>query len=496
MVTRDGDPPGRRGADGIPAGRAAEVAHQELLADGLAPSLRERFAGTAVSRLVAPDRPAVIRMITVCAVAAVVVSAAVHALRPPGVSAPAAPRLLGVSVAVPPPGPGRAIGAPVVATYRFTSPSPGTRFGVTGVTGPLVLRSTSHRVAPPDGSHDAVFRVSATPACHGREPSQPHYVVTMTRTASDGESTSRQLRSRATVDWGMALRQVCWQELSARSVRIAGLRAEPGGRSRQIVLTVTLHNALSDDIGIQVIDVADVSTLSASDAGQLRAGADRDFRVRWPVADCGVPTLPEHTFVSTSRAAGQVLPALEWSVGPGDTDPAALFVTPLSTGQLATIHAAINRLCTPPDTTVEVTSARALPPDPVVVDHTGVAISVRLSLRSAAHRIVVGDSPTRLTADARVAITEARVRPVRHHPASATVVWRARCSPPDPGPPMLPVRIDSHGRSVSYAVRLNDRVLARAYSRACGLDPDRLLLAGWAAVGTSPSKPAATATRR
>ena len=109
-----------------------------------------------------------------------------------------------------------------------------------------------------------------------------------------------------------------------------------------------------------------------------------------------------------------------------------MLVTGLSPAQQGAVQAAVRRLCAPPRTAVRVVSARTVAGDPVVDDRaTGVAISLRLSVVTDARSMVVGQSTARLTSDARVSFSEARVAlPAAR--ATATVVWQASCSPPGP----------------------------------------------------------------
>jgi hypothetical protein len=218
-------------------------------------------------------------------------------------------------------------------------------------------------------------------------------------------------------------------------------------------LEVSLRSTLAQDVELRVVDIADVATVDAADAGVLPAGSTRAFRVRLPVGDCAAPGLP----------------ALQWSVGPVGADPVTVLSTPLDPAPRAGVDAALRRACTPPDTTVTVSAARVLAPRPDVGDRAGVSIGVDLAVDTGAEQLLLGSDTSVLTADARVTFTPAQVLPVRRR-ATARVVWHVRC--PSPDPPVLPVWVVRGQSREQYAVRLDDPALSRARSAACLTAPN------------------------
>jgi hypothetical protein len=408
----------------------------------------------------------------------------VLALRP--ASAPPLPKaqLTGVSIEVPAARPGGSGPRPIVATYRVKPIGSGTHVAVIGVSGPFVKTSVARAVADPAAAAGTVVTVKAVADCTDAaslDTTTGPYLVAVTRTNSHGRSATGRVRvPRSPVDWAAAVRQDCWQRTAARGIVIDAIGAERDPRSHQLVLTVTLHSTIPGEVRVRVIDVADVATLDEADSGTLRAGAERAFRVRWPTVDCSLPVLPFSNVSSGTRRGRRIdTPALAWSIGPVGGDPAALFMTALSPGQITTVRESVRRLCVPPATSIRVASSRALPPDPALVDLTGVSIAVRLSVLSVAPRIVIGLQQESLTADARVPITPAVVR-LPNHKATVTIVWQARCSAVEPLPPLVPLHLKYRGHLAGYSVSLDDAKLAATYADACGFpDANQLRGVGW-----------------
>ncbi|MDQ1627118.1 MAG: hypothetical protein QOI54_862 [Actinomycetota bacterium] len=455
-----------------------------MLTDGLAPPTPSGWPARRWGGWRSRERLLATRAATTLLVVAAGVTATVVALRPPPGPSPAGPPLVGVSVVVPPPPSLGPTARPVVATYRLSAAGAAARVAVTGVTGPFVGSSEVRRASRRGGA--TVFTVSATPDCRSAaslDARGGRYLVVTTRTGTDGRPARARVRLPGSrVDWAAAIRAACWQQLAGHGIEVAAVRAAPDRASRRVVLAVSLHSSLPRDVQVGAIDVADVATLSAADAGILQAGSDAVLHVRWPIEDCASPALPPTAYAADEDAVDRPVATLAWSVGPAGKDPAALTVTVLSATQLATVRHAVAGVCAPPGTSVRVTAARALPPDRVVVDHAGVAIAVRLALVSSAPLVVVGQSPRGLTADARAGITQGHVH-LSGHRGSTTVVWAARCALPDPAPPLLPIRIGDRGHLVGYTVTLDDPSLASTYARACGLDRQRLRAAGWSVAG-------------
>jgi hypothetical protein len=456
--------------------------NSEVLSDGLSPTAYERAAEFLSRAWVGRHRVVATRALVALGMCAGLAATA-FALRPAVVKPLPHVPVTGVSIVVPPPTLGSAAEGPIVATYRVGPLRSGLRVAITGVVGPLVTVSSARAFAG-SAARGGVFTVSAIPDCGSAsslDATKAPYLVAVTSISSHGRLVSRHVRVPSSpVDWAAAVSQDCWQRSAAKGVVVERLGAGPDPGSGQLALTVTLRSALPSDVRVRVIDVADVATLAAADSGILRAGADRAYHVRWPIAGCSVPSLPRSNISPGVSSGGDIdSPALAWSIGPTGADPAALFVTVLSPSQLVIIREAVQRLCEPPSTSLRVTSSHVLPPDPVVVDHSGVSIAVRLALVSPAPRIVIGQNQEALTADARVQVTPAYVRLI-HHKASATIVWRARCRPSEPVPPLLPVSLGAPGHFVNYSVTLDDAKLAVTYADACGLgDPKRLRMAGW-----------------
>jgi hypothetical protein len=462
---------------------ATGAAGGDVLSDGRAPTAFGQFARTRLAAALGRHRTVVARTVAAFAIATGL-AAAVLALRPAAESPLPRAQLTGVSIEVPGSRPGGADARPIVATYRIKPFGSGTHVAVTGFSGPFVKASVARPVAGPAPDAGAVVRVSAIADCTDAaslDATKGPYLMAVTRTNSHGRSVNERMRvPTSPVNWAAAVRQDCWQRRAARGIVIDGIGAERDPRSQQLVLTVTLRSAIPGDVHVRVIDVADVATLDAADSGTIQAGAEHVFRVRWPIADCSLPVLPFSNVSSGTRRGRHIdTPALAWSIGPVGGDPAALFMTALSPSQLTTVRDSVRRLCVPPATSIHVTSSRALPPDPAVLDLTGVSIAVRLSLLSAASRIVIGQQQDSLTADARVPITRADVRLIKHK-ASATIVWLARCSAVEPLPPLLPLHIRIRGHLVGYSVTLDDAKLAATYAHACGFpDSGQLRGVGW-----------------
>jgi hypothetical protein len=452
-----------------------------MLTDGLAPPTLSRRPVRRWGGWRSRERLPATRAATTLLVVAAGVTATVVALQPPPGPSPAGPPLVGVAIEVRAPAPLGPTARPVVATYRLSAAGAAARVAVTGVTGPFVGSSEVRRASRRGSA--TVFTVSATPDCRNAaslDARGGRYLVVTTHTGPDGRpARARVLLPGSRVDWAAAIRAACWEQLAGQGIEVAAVRAAPDRASRRVVLAVSLRSSLPRDVEVGAIDVANVATLSAADAGILHSGSDAVLHVRWPIEDCASPALPPTAYVAADEdAVDRPVATLAWSVGPPGKDPAALTVTVLSPTQLATVRDAVARVCAPPGTSVRVTAAHVLPRNRVVVDHAGVAIAVRLGLVSPAPLVVVGQSPRMLTADARAGITQGHAR-LSGHRGSTTVVWAARCALPDPAPPLLPIRIGDRGHLVGYTVTLDDPSLASAYARACGLDRQRLRAAGW-----------------
>ncbi len=382
---------------------------------------------------------------------------------------------VGLSIKTVPP-PTLASGAPmVVATYRVVPAQPPAAYAVDAVVGPFI-GSSAPLAAPAAATATDLVSVGVTPDCS--DPSSldavgsPYYLRVI-RTEADGHQTTGLVpAASAGGDWAAVIRRYCWARESSRSLTIEHVDARVQPHGHQVLLSVVTRNGLAQDVRLQVVDIADVATLDAADSGLLRPGAMRAFRVRLVVADCltpflALPTLGDGTGgdgTGGTRKGGGL--ALSWSVGPGTGDPQATALTALSPDQVARIRRAVRSLCSPPATSIHVVSARNAPTDPGVVRSAGVSLTVRLSVASGATRMAVGDDQSHLTADARVAFSEADLRP-RNGRAEAIVIWHTRCTPEGEAPPLLPVRLRVAGRWVGYSLELADPLLARALTSAC-----------------------------
>lgn len=418
--------------------------------------------GTALSSTwLGRHRAQVARGVTALAVAAGLV-VAVQPLRS-GSDVPLPPSpVTGVAIRVPPPVADGGAPMPIRATYRVQAPPSGGRVTVDRVTGPFFA------AARDPGGPASVVTVSAVASCADPASldttSGPHRVE-LTVTGVDGRRSHRSvLVAPSPVDWAAAVRQDCWQRTAARGIEVVGVQARGPG-TRQLLLTVRLRNTLPRPVQLWAVDIADVDTIDAADTGVLEPGASRAFTVRLPVADCAVPVLP----LPVDRVGTDDGADLVWSVGPAGGDPAALFVTRLPAGRLAVLRGALLRACAPVGTRLRVVGARVLPPDRVVVDHTGVSIALRLAVTSDASQVALGQQQTALTADARTATTAVVVR-LSHHRGSATIIWRARCSANEASL-VLPVQVGAPGQEIGYSVVLAGRGLVSAHRQACGRGP-------------------------
>jgi hypothetical protein len=271
------------------------------------------------------------RVVTVGVTAGALVALVVvvmNALRPPPTIEVSRAPISGVSISVSTSGPsGRA--SPIIASYRVGHAPPGLRFAVTGLSGPFI------RAAVVRADADLVT-VTATPECDSAaslDPAPAPYLLAVSERADRGRSVTGRLDlPTSPVDWAAAVRRDCWQVLAATRLAVIGLRAEPALAVGPVELQVLLRNRSARSVRVRVLDIADVATVDPADSGVLRPGAQRPFRVRLPIADCG-------------RGTGSQAPSLAWSVGPADADPLALLTTGLSPPQIATIQAAAALLC-------------------------------------------------------------------------------------------------------------------------------------------------------
>ncbi len=263
------------------------------------------------------------------------------ALRPAPPLPPTGAALSGLSIEVAlaqPAGPGAAAPAAgrITATYRVgTDPAAG-RVVVESVSGPFLgpssVRGSMAGTTARSGGGGESVAVSATPDCRDArslDPAPSPYRVTLRRTDPAGRTARGVLvLPDSPANWAAAVRQDCWQTVGA-ALRVEAVTADPSRHPGRLDVTVVLRSALTRDVGIGVVDIANVATTDAADAGPLPAGTRRAYRVRLPVTGC-------------TPAAGV---ALTWAVGPVGTDPVTLVATPLTPDQLAVIDAAARRSC-------------------------------------------------------------------------------------------------------------------------------------------------------
>jgi hypothetical protein len=272
-----------------------------------------------------------------CAVVALValVVLVMNALRPtPTIAVSRAP-ISGVSIAVSTTGPsGRP--SPIVATYRVGRARPGLRFAVTGLSGPFVDAAAVRRATGRAGTDLDLVTVTATPECDSAaslDAAPAPYLLAVSERADGGHPlTGRLDLPTSPVDWAAAVRRDCWQVLATTRLAVVGLRASPARAVGRVELHVLLQNRSARSVRVRVVDIADVATIDPADSGVLSPGAQRSFRVRMPIPDCGA-------------GAAAPVPPLVWSVGPADTDPLALLTSGLSPAQTAIVQAAAAQAC-------------------------------------------------------------------------------------------------------------------------------------------------------
>jgi hypothetical protein len=330
------------------------VAPEDVIDHGWSPAVVRRAHHAWSGSWFARHRRLPKGALAVVVVATVVAVAAVSHQREPG--PPLSAAITGLSIQVAPQTTRDADSpevAQIVATYRVRRPASGGRLEVQGVSGPLVRASSASR-GPTSAGGTTVVTVTARPDCSSPdslEVTTGSYVLQVTRAGgADSGSASAIQVTGSPLDWSGAVRQDCWQDFAAQSLRVSGVRADVRPDSPQIDLQVSLHSTLPQDVRVQVVDIADVTTLVAPDAGTVRQGGVRVFRVRLPVPDCASGALPMSTVPSAASGGGPE-PVLEWSLGPVEGEPIALLRTVLSSADRSAVRAAVRRVCARPGTT-------------------------------------------------------------------------------------------------------------------------------------------------
>ncbi len=449
----------------------------DVLADPLRPKGSGPLASYLAGSWVARRRPAVTRIVaggTALVALAVTVSVARGEPTAPDLDA----RVTGIALVTEADGPG-ADGV-LVGTYRVTPADPRTTVTVDGVVGPGIRASGSRGRAGGDGDDRAV---AALPDCadpRSLDGPASGYALDTTRTGPGGRAVRERIPvPGGIVDWGSAVRRACWAA-AGRDLVPVSLATRVAADGRRVTLDVGLRNGMGRDVEVHAVDVADVATLDAADAGVVATGATRTLRVRVPVTDCaradGAPG---------SMAARSGVPAsLPWAVGPVGDAPVAVVAVPLTPAQVAAAARAVRAACgSGPSLVVRVLDARPAPRDQVASDLSGAALVVRLDLGSDATRLVLGEDTTGLTADARVAFPQQQVS-LRDRRASVALTWNAPCPPTGSPPPALPVLLVAEGRRYTRAVSLSGDRLARAYARACAVSLAELRSRGWQVAGS------------
>jgi hypothetical protein len=268
----------------------------------------------------------------------------VVALRPPGDRRAPEPITAGLSLRIPLPRPAGTAARPITATYLVTASRSGSSLQVSGLAGPYLLGSSVRARSRPTTGDSTLVTVSAVADC--RSPASlaartRRYLLVGRLTRLDGTTTPVRRRVPvSTVDWSAAVRQDCWQRAAARDVAVDDVVTAPDPTAQGIRLTVRLRSSLAMAVRVGAVDVADVSTLEAAEAGTLPAGGSLALHVRQQVRDCRAGPLSDSVLESTSAGAG-----LLWSVGPVGRDAAATFVTVLPAAVTSAVRKAELRFC-------------------------------------------------------------------------------------------------------------------------------------------------------
>lgn len=445
----------------------------EILADPLRPRGSGPLASYVAGSRLARGRTGVTR--TVVGVAALVALAVTVSAVRGGPAVPALDaRVTGSALVTEPGGAGTA--GVLVATYRVTPADSRTTVTVDGVVGPGI-RASGPRGSAGRGGDGRV--VAALPDCAdplSLDAPASGYALDTSRTGPDGRAVRERIPAPdGIVDWGSSVRRVCWAA-AGRDLVPVSLTAQVVADRTQVALEVGLRNGMGRDVEVRAVDVADVATLDAADAGVVRAGATRTLRVRVPVTGCSAPVgTPGPLDVPPG-----VPTSLSWAVGPAGDAPVAVAAVRLTPAQVAAAARAVRAACgSGPALAVRVLDARPAPRDPAA---SSTVLVVRLGLASDAARLVLGEDTRGLTADARVAFPRAWAT-LHHRRATVTLTWNTPCPPHGSAPPVLPVLVVADGRRYARTVALSGDRLARAYSRACAVDLTELRSRGWRVTG-------------
>jgi hypothetical protein len=366
-------------------------------------------------------------------------------------------------------------------------PSAGESITVLGITGPGIRASR----AVPDPAGAAIDDVFLAPGCDDPRSSTPtfdDYRLQVRRTDSYGRVTTGVLILPSPIAAQLAdgTAQNCFQTRVTEAVTVSKVDIRSDVARRTITAAVTIHNGFDQDLLVQGVSSGSTVLDSFADPADFTAGADTAQQVRLTLDDC---TPPQVVITRPGNAGGST----------GSTVDLGFFVQPLSGGSSsadvavtwspadrARITAAIRAMCAgAPGTTARVLSAS---PAPLAVSQAygftgpndGVVLRMRVELASRGSRVVLTDGsyPYSAKVDGPRSVTTA-VADTGGGPRVVTVDWAAQCST-TMSPPDIWLTATAGGRSFPYRGRLDQVVLAHAYSAACpGTVPADLSGFGW-----------------
>jgi hypothetical protein len=367
-------------------------------------------------------------------------------------------------------------------------PVAGESIAVLGITGPGIRGS---RAVPDPKAGDGVDDVFLAPGCDDPRSSTPtfdDYRLRVRRTDAYGRATTGTLVLPSPISAQLAdgAAQNCFQTRVAEAVTVSTVDIRSDVARRTITAGVTIHNGFDQDLLVQGVSSSSNVLDSFSDPADLTAGADTAQQVRLTLDDCTpqqvVITRPGNAGGSTGSAVD-----LNFFVQPLSGGSASAGVTlTWSPAERARINAAIRAMCAgAPGATARVLSAA---PAPLAVSQAygytgpndGVVLRMRVELASPGSRVELTDGTFSYgeKVDAPRSVTTASAD-TRGGPRVVTVDWAAQCSN-TMSPPDIWLTATSDGRSFPYRGKLDQIVLAHAYSAACpGTVPADLSGFGW-----------------
>jgi hypothetical protein len=353
----------------------------------------------------------------------------------------------------------------LIGTYDVSEP-PGATTSVLRVVGPYIAASSSGAGSSGDGAEQ--IGVNVIPDCSQLAvldlPVQS-YFLELAKSGSTGMTSEERIAAPlGRVNWGDAIRRECWRRLAAESLTAERIVPVVDRAAGIIRLDIALRSRFPAHVSVRALDIADVDTLEDADSGVIAPGGLKVVAQRLKVDDCSSPTLPLAPRSTFSPKLATPSLSVAWSIGPAGKDPETITTTRLSPAQLAEITTAVQRLCAPPaGTSVRVVTAHLVGPATSRSDRGGIAIALRLAVASMSDRLLLGADQSGLTADARPALTEDRVRLVNGH-ATADLIWQVSCRDASALPLRLPLRLADGQR---FEVPLVDQRVSSAYTRAC-----------------------------